>query len=497
MSDAPAAAWRCLVCGNIHRGPEPPEWCPVCGAGPEDFEPHAEEAKPAAPATRQWRCLNCNYVHAGPEPPAECPVCGAPADRFEPVAIESHEAATAGRGTHVVVLGAGIAGISAVESLRQAAPEAEITLVSKEVDLPYYRLNLTRLLAGEIDETALPIHPASWYEENRVRLVLGDEARSLQLDDLAVDLRSGKTLSFERIILTVGAHPFVPPFPGAQREGVSSLRTIADARRILASPLDGMRCVCIGGGLLGLEAAGALARRGADVTLLEGHEWLMPRQLNRRAGEILGSHIGGIGIHLRTQARTDSIVGDERVAGVQLTDGATVPADLVLIATGVRPNSHLARRTGLDVNKGVVVDNHLSGSHPCVLAAGDVAEHRGALYGSWAAAQYQGSIAGLNAAGVGTEFGGLPRSNTLKVLGLDLLSIGQFEPEDGSYDVLEQEKDGTYFRFVFHDGRMAGAILLGDTSLSSPLKKAIEGGEDFSGLLRKSPSAAAVMDRLS
>ncbi|NQT88591.1 FAD-dependent oxidoreductase [bacterium] len=497
MSDAPATAWRCLVCGNIHRGPEPPEWCPVCGAGPEDFEPHAEEAKPAAPATRQWRCLNCNYVHAGPEPPAECPVCGAPADRFEPVAVESREAATAGRDTHVVVLGAGIAGISAVESLRQAAPEAEITLVSKEVDLPYYRLNLTRLLAGEIDETALPIHPTSWYEENRVRLVLGDEARSLQLDDLAVDLRSGKTLSFERIILTVGAHPFVPPFPGAQREGVSSLRTIADARRILASPLDGMRCVCIGGGLLGLEAAGALARRGADVTLLEGHEWLMPRQLNRRAGEILGSHIGGIGIHLRTQARTDSIVGDERVAGVQLTDGATVPADLVLIATGVRPNSHLARRTGLDVNKGVVVDNHLSGSHPCVLAAGDVAEHRGALYGSWAAAQYQGSIAGLNAAGVGTEFGGLPRSNTLKVLGLDLLSIGQFEPEDGSYDVLEQEEGGTYFRFVFHDGRMAGAILLGDTSLSSPLKKAIEGGEDFSGLLRKSPSAAAVMDRLS
>ena len=151
MSDTPATAWRCSVCGYIHRGAEPPEWCPVCGSAAEDFEPHVEEPKAVAPPAKQWRCLNCGYIHTGPEPPDECPVCGAPADRFEPVAVQAGGASTAAREVNVVVLGAGIAGISAVESLRQADPAARITLVSKETELPYYRLNLTRLLAGEID----------------------------------------------------------------------------------------------------------------------------------------------------------------------------------------------------------------------------------------------------------------------------------------------------------------------------------------------------------
>jgi len=277
---------------------------------------------------------------------------------------------------------------------------------------------------------------------------------------------------------------------------VTSLRTVEDARCILGALGDGVRCVCVGGGLLGLETAGALARRGADVTLLEGHEWLMPRQLNRTAGERLARHVDQMGIGLRTRARTKEIVGDERVAGVMLEDGATVPADLVVIATGVRPNSHLARRAGLEVSKGVVVDNHLVSSHPNVLAAGDVAEHRGALYGTWGPSQFQGNIAGLSAAGVAAEFGGIPRSNTLKVLGLDLLSIGQVRPEDGSFDVIEAETDPRYLRFVFHDGRLVGAILLGDTSIAGPLKKAIEGGADFSGLLRQHPTARDVAEHL-
>jgi nitrite reductase (NADH) large subunit len=395
--------------------------------------------------------------------------------------------------TKVVVVGGGVAGASAVESLRATCQSAEITLISKESELPYYRLNLTRYLAGEIDEEALPIHPESWYDEQNVRLLLGTEVSAITPDELTLDLCGGEKQRFEKLILTVGAHPFLPPFPGAAREGVTSLRSIEHAKRILAFPLSGAKCVCIGGGLLGLEAAGALARRGADVTLLEGHGWLLPRQLSQIAGEKLHRHVTNAGITLRTHARTAEILGDERVQAVLLEDGDTLPANLVVIATGIRPNSYLARVAGLEVNQGVVVDNHLMSSHPSVLAAGDVAEHRGTVYGIWGASQYQGSIAGMNAVGLNAEFGGIPRSNTLKVLGLDLFSIGQIEPEDASFDVVEDNRNGEYFRFVFRDSRLVGSILLGDASITSAVKKAVEEKVDFSDILRKRPDAADIL----
>jgi nitrite reductase (NADH) large subunit len=468
----------------------------VCGSPRAEFEAYVEEAPRAPVAAGRQQCLNCGYTAAGEAPPAECPVCGAAQDRFETVgeaaAIERGDA-----GTRVVVVGAGIAGISALESIRTAAPGAEVVLVSKEAELPYYRLNLTRLLAGEIDEGDLPLHPESWYEENRVELRLGAEVGEIRPVEREIRLRNGDPVSYGKLVLTAGAHPFIPPMAGAHREGVFSLRTVEDARALLATVGSGVRCLCIGGGLLGLESAAALARRGAEVTVLEGHAWLMPRQLNRRAGEILAAYLAGHGTRVRLESRIREIVGDERLGGVLLEDGTHLEADCVVVATGVRPNSYLARRAGLEVGQGVVVDNLLTSSHPDVLAAGDVAEHRGVLYGNWFASQYQGKIAGLNAVGLATEFGGIPRSNTLKVVGLDLLSVGKVEPEDGSYHVAEEETADGYARFLFHDGRLVGAVLLGDTSAAALVKKGIEAGCECSALLLKQPTPAEVMEHLN
>ncbi len=497
MSAPSAAAWRCSVCGYIHRDADAPDWCPVCGAARSDFEAYDEAPlAPAAAAPKQWQCLNCNYVHDGDEPPEVCPVCGAPRDRFEPVAAGPAQAVAADQSIRVVIIGAGIAGVSAAESLRQAAPHAEITLVSREPDPPYYRLNLTRYLAGEIASGDLPVHPPQWYQDNRIELLSGAEVTTLSPEARTVTLRDGRELAFDKLILAAGAHPFIPPLPGVHREGVTSLRNTADVERVAAAAGAGVTCVCIGGGLLGLETAGALARRGAKVTLLEGHAWLMPRQLNRTAGEILAEHVAAAGIEVRTEARCAEIVGDERVVGVLLEDGSTVDADIVVIAVGVRPNSYLARRAGLEVGRGVIVDDHLVTSHPDILAAGDVAEHRGQLYGNWSASQYQGAIAGMNVLGASTEFGGIPRSNTLKVLGVDLVSIGTVEPEDGSFRVVEHRDGQAYHRFVFHDGALVGAILLGDASLAGAAKKAIEARTDFSALLQARCGAEDVMARL-
>jgi len=496
MADDIAGMWLCSVCGYVHHGPSAPGCCPVCGAGAADFGPHTEQPPAPQPGPDQWRCLNCSYIHAGSAPPEICPVCAAPSDRFEPV---SDSASSAGRGDfsgRLIVVGAGIAGISAIEAFRKAAPDAEVALVSREPDLPYYRLNLTRYLAGEITEADLPIHDADWFSQNNIDLKLGRDVAEILLDDRGVRLRDNTVLRCDKLIVTMGAHPFIPPLPGASSEGAAPVRTVGDARRILESLHPGMRCVVIGGGLLGLETAGALAARGADVTLLESHGWLMPRQLNTRAGEILQTHVKRLGVNVLNNARTKELLGGERVAGVAMEDGRTIPADLVVIATGVRPNSHLARRIGLVVNKGIVVDNQLASSHPSVFAAGDVAEHQGVLYGSWAASQFQGKIAGMNAAGSTARFGGIPRSNTLKVLGLDLLSIGQFEPEDGSYQVLETETESGYCRFVFRDEHLVGSVLVGDASLSGPVKTAIENRTDFSGDLLSGVSAPTFADKL-
>ncbi len=414
-------------------------------------------------------------------------------DQFEPIIALNVAPSGGSEAFRAVVVGAGIAGISAAEAIRSASPQADITLIAGEAPPPYYRLNLTRYLAGEISTDGLPIHPLEWYADNRIDLLSGVRVEEIDLSGRRISIADRDDVSFDRLVLATGAHPYIPPIPGADREGVITLRTSEDADRILKGALRGDPVVIIGGGVLGLETAGALARRGAKVTLLEGHEWLMPRQLDREAGERLGRHVAGIGIHLERHAITREITGASGVDGVALADGRTIAAGMVIMATGVRPNSHLARRAGLDVNQGVLVNNHMTTSNQRVFAAGDVAEHNGVLYGTWAASQYQGSIAGMNAAGMVVLYGGQPRSNSLKVLGLDLMSIGTFEPADGSFTVIDEMSDDRYLHFVLRDGRLVGAILLGDLSSSAAIKAAVESQRDFSGLLLGTPAAADVV----
>ena len=467
----------------------------MCGAPAAEFREFVEPPAPPRAEISEWRCLNCNYVHRGTRPPAECPVCQMPAEQFEPIAAggPGMTAARSGAPFKAVVVGAGIAGVSAAEAIRAASPGAEIALVTSEAPPPYYRLNLTRYLAGEIGVEMLPIHALEWYRENRIEIIAGARTEALDLAARRISVAGRDSIAFERLVLATGAHPFIPPIPGAERDGVVTLRTGEDAERILAAALRGDPVVIIGGGVLGLETAGALARRGANVALLEGHDWLMPRQLDREAGLILERHVAGMGIRLEKRAKTREITGASRVENVLLADGREIPARLVVLATGVRPNTHLARRAGIEVNEGVVVNNHLMTSAEGVFAAGDVAEHNGVLYGTWAASQYQGSIAGMNAAGLGIVYGGQPRSNTLKVLGLDLMSIGKVEATDGSFVVVDEKAEGRYLHFVFQDGHLVGAILLGDISHSADVKTAIETRLDFSGILLGSPLVDGVL----
>jgi nitrite reductase (NADH) large subunit len=472
--------WQCEVCGYIHTGEKPPVTCPVCDAEQELFhilEIHRESPAPVRADT--WQCGICDHLHQGAEPPEVCPVCGAKANLFTPRLDSDSPALHPTDIRRLVVLGAGIAGLTAATEARRQSAEVTITLVSRETPHPYYRLNLTRFLAGEVPEGNLVMQPPRWFEEQRIELMTA-EATAIDREQRQVRLRDGRQLPYDRLVLANGAHPFIPPIPGATREGVQVLRTLEDARTILERLAHGKRVVCIGGGLLGLETAGALARRGATVTVVEGFAWLLPRQLTPRAGKMLQERLVAQGLSVSCGVAVRELTGDESVRGVLLENGEELPADFVVIAAGVRPNSHLARQSGLKVHGGVVVDDRMFTSDPAILAAGDVAEHRGRLYGIWPAGFAQGVIAGSNAVGGQAEFSGTAPSTRIKVLDVDLFSIGQIQPEDASTKVCEETRDGAYSALFSRDGQLAGAVLYGDTSRAGLLKEVVESGRQVS-----------------
>lgn len=488
--------WKCGVCGYVHEGAEPPDECPVCGADRDEFsrveetEAAAGGAEDAEEAPKRWKCTVCGYIHEGEEPPQECPVCGAPPAQFELVA-ETPEGDFTGQAGRVVILGGGIAAVSAAEAVHQADPEARIVLVSAEERLPYYRLNLTPFLAGQVEEADLTLHPESWYEENGIELLREVAAEAIDTDKREVRLSKGEPLSYDALVLAVGAHPFVPPVSGAEGEAVNVYRTVADAKRVLDAASAGKSLVIVGGGLLGLEAAGGVIKRGGSATVIEVNDWLMPRQLNEDAARMLEEAVRGAGVELKLGAKLAAIEGHT----VKLESGEELTADMVVFSAGIRPNVSLAEDAGIRVERGVVVDDQLQTSAQGVFAAGDVAEHNGVLYGIWTAAQLQGMIAGVNAAGGSHSFAGMPPSTRLKVLDTDVVSIGKVEAEDGDQESISKDS-GRYLRFLHRDGRLLGAVMVGDAALSAAARDAIEKGRDLSHVLGQDADADSIAEAL-
>ncbi len=439
---------------------------------------------PSMTTTAQaWYCTVCGYMHYGPEPPSECPICGVGPELFEPREVEAPAAGTSdvADDVSIAIIGAGIAGISAAEGARRQAPRARIRLFESEPDLPYQRINLSRYLSGEVSRENLLIQRATWFEEHRIDFRRGAAVVRIEPDRGRVLLADGTSEPFDRLVLATGAEVFVPPVPGLDGPGIIRMRTLADHDRALEAARRGVRCLCVGGGILGLEAAAGLARQGAKVTVVEASPWLMPRQLDRAAAGLLAAQLAALGIDLMTGAKIESV--EETAGGHAMTvSGRRLEADTIVVATGIRPRVDLARAAGINVKRGIVVDDRLRTSHPSIYAAGDVAEHAGQLYGLWQPSAFQGAIAGTNAAGGAADFAGLPLSNTLKVVGVDLFSIGRTEAGEGAVEFVVE--DGPrYQRFLFENGFLAGAILFGDVSLGMGVKKAIEEKRNYTSVL--------------
>lgn len=468
-----SSKWKCEICGYVHEGSEPPENCPICGVGKEFFNTLACINDDASKeGISSWKCTVCGYIHEGSSPPDKCPVCAVDASLFEPHETVSREERPTGMGG-IVIIGGGIAGLTAAENARSISDQCSIKVISQEESLPYYRMNLTRYMAGEITRDELLLHGQEWYDNKKIELVFGGVE---WIDSVAKQLKltDNSHLMYDHLIIANGSHPFIPPFPGVDTGGVFSFRTIEDADQIMEYSQEGMNCVCIGGGLLGIETAGALSRRGLNVTILEGHDHLLSRQLPKRGGDLLQEHLERVGINTLLNARTDAILGERKVDGIRLQTGEVIEADLVIVSTGVRPTSYLAIEAGLKVNHGVVVDDHMLSSKSDIWAAGDVAEFEGNVFGIWPVSYSQGAVAGINSAGGSATYRSIPPANMLKVMDVDLYSVGEITALDGSYHCYEDESDGVYRYILCRDNVIVGAALYGDLSLADTLKLAIE-----------------------
>lgn len=365
----------------------------------------------------------------------------------------------------LVIVGKGMAATRLVDELSQRAlGRYSIAVIGAEPRLAYNRVLLSPLLAGEIGEPEIELKPAAWWRARGVSMLYGKPVAGIDRAAKTVALADGLSLPYGKLVLATGSRPLMPPVPGFELSGVATFRDVADVAQFRAAAAAGARVVVIGGGLLGLEAAYGLARIGGRATLLHLANRLMERQLDREGAGLLAAEIARRGIDIRLNCTAERFVGEGRVEAVELTDGSALPADLVVVAIGVRPRVELAVAAGLDVNRGVDVDDGLASSDPSIFAIGECAEHRGQVYGLVEPAYEQARVLATRLAGGTERYTGSLLATNLKVSGVGVFSAGEFEAGEGAeVMVLRDHSAGVYRKFVLRDGRLAGCVLVGDT----------------------------------
>jgi len=364
----------------------------------------------------------------------------------------------------LLVVGAGMAGFKLVEELTTLRPGGfDITMVGAEAHLPYNRVLLSSLLAGEARAGDLELRPPSWYGDKGIELLTGLECCRLDPFERRVTLAGGASLTFDRLVLATGSTAVRLPVPGRELAGVMTFRDLGDVAR-LQRARPGTPAVVIGGGLLGVEAAHGLASLGARVTLLHLMPRLMELQLDARSAALLVAAMRQKGIEVILEAQTAAIAGEKRAERVRLQDGRAYPAHVVVMAVGIRPATTLARTGGLQIGRGVKVDDGFATSVPGIYAIGECAEHRGACCGLLEPAYEQAKALARTLAGMPAHYESGVMAAALKVSGIPVFSMGDFEGGGAETILLEDERAALYRKLVVRDGRLAGAVLFGDTA---------------------------------
>ncbi len=385
--------------------------------------------------------------------------------------------------TTYLIIGNGVAGNAAAENIRKYDAEGRIVIFSRENRPFYYVPALPEYLAGEKPADHVIIHHLEWYEQHRLDLRLNTRVAGIDPARKVVSTDRGESFPYDKLLLATGGRSFVPPMQGADTPGVFTLKTLDDADRIKERAGTATTAVLIGGGLLGLEAGNGLRKLGLKISVVEFFPRLLPRQMDVAGAAILQRQMEDLGFTFHLGATTEKIAAGPAGLQVYLKSAEQLTGDLVLISAGVRPDLTLAQALGLEVDKGVKVDDTMQTSRDDIYAAGDLIEHRGRLYGIWPAALEQGRVAGAVMAGQAATYGGTLPSNVLKVVGIDLVAAGDIDA-DGKLEAIvhKDEAQKTYRKLVIRDNVLVGAILLGDIRGNAEIQLAIKQQRDISAL---------------
>ncbi|QHW32473.1 NAD(P)/FAD-dependent oxidoreductase [Paenibacillus rhizovicinus] len=388
----------------------------------------------------------------------------------------------------LVMIGNGMAGVSFVEQLLKLNPSGyEISIIGAEPHPNYNRIMLSSVLAGDASMNDIILNDWHWYRDNGIRLLAGQEAVAVDTAQRSVTTSAGERLQYDDLVFATGSLPFMLPLPGADKAGVIAFRDIKDCETMIETAKRYRKAVVIGGGLLGLEAARGLINLNMEVSVVHIHGYLMEKQLDETASRMLQAELERQGMKFLLAKQSDAILGEERVTGIAFKDGTREDADLIVMAVGIRPNVLLAKSSGVEVNRGIVVNDFMQTNVANIHAVGECAEHRGMVYGLVAPLYEQGAVLAKRLAGAESGgYHGSVLSTKLKVSGVNVFSAGRFAEQPGTKSLrVQDDLDGVYKKVVFENGKVVGAVLFGDTSDSSKLFSAIRSGKDYTGSERE------------
>ncbi|VAX34283.1 Nitrite reductase [NAD(P)H] large subunit [hydrothermal vent metagenome] len=383
-----------------------------------------------------------------------------------------------------VIAGNGVAGTTAAAFIRKIDNDGMITVIGDEAYPFYSRIRLIDFLSGDVDEKSIILKKDTWYEENKINLILNRAVTDIDVAKKELTLSPDKKLKYDKLLMATGGIPFVPAITGADKKGVFTLRTLKDAIAIREyAGMGNKRLLIIGGGVLGLEAGNALRKSGISVAVVEFFPRLLPRQMDPDGADILRTQMEKMGFTFYLGTKTKEIFGADKVEGVLLEDGRRVDCDMIIISAGIRPNAALAQKAGLKIEKGLIVNDRMETELPDIYAAGDLVQHSGVFYGIWPAAEKQGEVAGINMAEGNSVYEGTTISNFLKIAGVGLVAAGNIDAE-GKHESIVIKDPGKfiYKKLVIKENTIIGAILYGDIKDMSSILKAIKNRTNISAI---------------
>ncbi|MBT2736076.1 nitrite reductase large subunit NirB [Bacillus sp. ISL-7] len=366
----------------------------------------------------------------------------------------------------LVLIGNGMAGVRSIEEILKHSPHSfEITIFGSEPHPNYNRIQLSAVLQGGTSFKDITINDRDWYNQQNIKLFTGETVIKIDTEEQLVKTDKNQEVPYDRLIIATGSVPFQLPLPGVDKEGVITFRTMEDCQKMIETAKHYKKAVVIGGGVLGLEAAKGLLNLDMEVTVVHNCLNLMERQLDETAAKLLQTELEKQGFHFLFEKETKEILGSKRVEGVSFKDGTEAEADLVVMAVGVRPNIQLAKESGIETNRAILVNDYMETNIPNIYAVGECVEHRGIVYGLVKPLYDQGKILAKRICGLESKgYEGTILSTQLKISGVDVFSVGQFTSDESLKSIeIHDELDGSYKKLVFEDSKIVGAVLFGDT----------------------------------